>query len=56
MDEGVLRRIAGACCESWRATEGERCAGGCSKEELIMTADEQNRVDPKRFVRIKGTI
>jgi hypothetical protein len=32
----VLRRVTGACCESWRATDGGRCAGGWDSEELIL--------------------
>jgi len=37
MEEGVFRRRDGACCDSWRATAGGRCAGGCSNDELMVT-------------------
>jgi hypothetical protein len=40
MTDGVFRRVTGACCESWRATAGGRCAGGWDNEELILPTRE----------------
>ena len=34
--EGTFRRTAGADCDSSSATAGERWAGGCSREELMV--------------------
>ena len=34
----MFRSVDGACCESWRATDGGRCDGGCKSDELILTA------------------
>lgn len=36
IEEGVFCSNVGACWESWRATVGGRCAGGCRSEEVIV--------------------
>jgi hypothetical protein len=38
MEDGMFASSDGACCDSSRATDGGRCAGGCSMEELMMAA------------------
>lgn len=36
IEDGMLWSRVGACCDSCRATAGERCAGGWRREDDIM--------------------
>jgi len=44
IEEGVLRRSDGACWDNCRATAGGRCAGGWSREELIVLIEKARGV------------
>jgi hypothetical protein len=43
MEDGALRRRDGADCDNSRAMAGERWAGGCSREELMVVSDVRGR-------------
>lgn len=41
---GVLPRMPGACCDTWSAVSGDKCAGGCRRAELIVYTVKRNSI------------